>query len=304
MSALAELDWLPADGTTPLAAALAYRAHGFRPIPVFPPTRNGCTCRLRGRCTAAGKHPIVRGWQRSRANERTIEARWRAWPSANVGLVTGGSARLVVLDVDGAEGLRSLRALEEAHGAFPETLTSATGGGGEQRLFRLPEHLDLGAIGNSVRKLGGGLDVRASGGQIVVAPSVHRSGRRYRWLSRLPLASLPEWLYELLAERPHRVDNWPSAVRPGPDRLRRYGEAALARGSALVALAKSGSRNATLFREAVSLAELVAGEVLEERRVWRELVLAARRTGLRSFEIRLTLASAFRRGSTRPRLPR
>jgi len=178
-----------------------------------------------------------------------------------VGLVPGGPARLVVLDVDGVEGQSSLRALEEAHCALPETLTSATGGGGEQRLFQLAEDLDLTAIGNSVRKLGSGLDVRASGGQIVVAPSVHRSGRRYRWLIRARLAALPAWLFELLVERRRRVEDWPPAVRPHPVRLRRYGDAALARGSSLVASAKSGTRNATLFREAVSLAELVAGEV-------------------------------------------
>jgi hypothetical protein len=74
--------------------------------------------------------------------------------------------------------------------------------------------------------------------------------------------------------------------------------------SAAVASAKSGIHNATLFREAVALAELVAGEVLEERRVWRELAAAARRAGLRSFEIQLTLASAFRRGLRHPRQPR
>ncbi len=190
------------------------------------------------------------------------------------------------------------------HGALPETLTSATGCGGEQRLFWLAKDLDLDTIGNSVRKLGAALDVRASGGQIVVAPSVHRSGRPYRWLNRVGLASLPEWLYELIAERPRRLEHWPPAVRPHPARLRRYGEAALARGSSLVASAKSGTRNATLFREAVSLAELAAGEVIDEHRVWRELARAARRVGLRSFEIRLTLTSAFRRGLLRPRLPR
>jgi len=87
----------------------------------------------------------VRGWQRSHANERTIQALWTAWPSANVGLVTGEPARLVVLDIDGVEGRRSLRALEEMHGALPETLTSATGGGGEQRLIWLCDRYPPGA---------------------------------------------------------------------------------------------------------------------------------------------------------------
>jgi hypothetical protein len=303
-NALAELDWLPGHDATPLEAALAYHAHGFRPIPISAPAPRGCTCRFGRACQAPGKHPIVRGWQRSHANERTIRARCAAWPLANVGLVTGGAGRLIVIDIDGDDGRQCLTRLEEQHGPLPETLTSATGGGGEQRLFQLAEHCDLDAIGNSVRKLGAELDVRASGGQIVVAPSLHRSGRRYRWSVRVGLATLPEWLYALLAEPARRVEPRPPANRPPPARLRRYGEAALARGSASVAGAKAGVRNATLFREGVSLAELVAGEVLEEQRVRRELAVAARRVGLRSFEIRMTLASAFRRGLRRPRLPR
>jgi hypothetical protein len=121
------MDWLPDETTTPLAAALSYRAHGFRPIPICAPSGRGCSCRMGRSCQAAGKHPVVRGWQRSQANERTIRARWSAWPRTNVGLATGGPGRLVVLDVDGDEGRQSLHALQESHEPLPETLTSACG---------------------------------------------------------------------------------------------------------------------------------------------------------------------------------
>jgi hypothetical protein len=77
-----------------------------------------------------------------------------------------------------------------------------------------------------------------------------------------------------------------------------------AQGSLNVATAAKRARNATLFREAVSIAELVGADVLSEERVWRELTGASRNAGLRSFEIRITLASAFRRGLREPRLPR
>lgn len=118
------------------------------------------------------------------------------------------------------------------------------------------------------------------------------------------MAPLPAWLYSLLAEPRHvRVDDRPG-VRPGAERLRRYGEAALEQASLTVANAARGERNATLFREAVSLAELVGAEVLSEERVWRDLTRAAKNAGLRSFEIRVTLASAFCRGLRQPRLPR
>jgi hypothetical protein len=76
----------------------------------------------------------------------------------------------------------------------------------------------------------------------------------------MPLAALPVWLYELIAERPRRSVDGPPATRPTPERLKRYGEAALEKGALPVACAKSGMRNATLYREAVSLAELVGAD--------------------------------------------
>jgi len=61
------MSWLPDDTTTPIAAALAYRAHGFRPIPIYAPVDRGCSCRMGRSCQGAGKHPVVRGWKRSHA---------------------------------------------------------------------------------------------------------------------------------------------------------------------------------------------------------------------------------------------
>ena len=118
------------------------------------------------------------------------------------------------------------------------------------------------------------------------------------------MAYLPSWLYELLAEPPHESKIISPRARPDAERVRRYGDAALEQATLTVANAPAGARNATLFREAVSLAELVGAEVLREELVWRELMTAAKSAGLRSFEIRVTLASAFRRGLARPRLPR
>jgi len=84
------------------------------------------------------------------------------------------------------------------------------------------------------------------------------------------MAALPGWLYELLAEPARAPEHSVPCVGPNPGRVRRYGEAALEQATLTVATAPAGARNATLFREAVSLAELVGAEVLPEERVRRE----------------------------------
>lgn len=193
---------------TPLDAALAYLAAGFRIVGLHHVTADGaCTCQEGARCRRPGKHPRADFYKRAgldwKAGLTKAQATelWKRSPQANLGLATGGARRLVALDIDGDEGRAQLAAFEKAHGALPATATACTGSGGEHRLFICPAHLDLSALSNRVGVQGrgaGGLDVRVEGGQIVAAPSLHQSGRRYAWTHRGPIAEMPEALYRLL----------------------------------------------------------------------------------------------------------
>jgi putative DNA primase/helicase len=193
---------------TPLDAALAYLAAGFRIVGLHHVTADGaCTCQEGARCRRPGKHPRADFYKRAgldwKAGLTKAQATelWKRFPLANLGLSTGGARRLVALDIDGEDGRAQLAAFEKAHGALPTTATACTGSGGEHRLFICPAHLDLSALSNRVGVQGrgaGGLDVRVDGGQIVAAPSLHPSGRRYEWTHRGPIAELPEALYRLL----------------------------------------------------------------------------------------------------------
>ncbi len=63
-----------------------------------------------------------------------------------------------------------------------------TGGGGQQVYARVPakySHL-IGSSQGETNGLGPGIDIRAKGGQVVAAPSIHKSGNQYRWLTFTP----------------------------------------------------------------------------------------------------------------------
>lgn len=197
-----------------LDAALEYAARGW---PIFP-------------CDS--KKPIITGWQESASiNPDQIRKWWQRWPNAKIGYAV--PKNVVVIDVDinhdaGKFGDESKADWEEANGAFPDTVQSLTGGGGQQYFFKTDQ-----PVKNKVGLLPS-VDVRAAGGLAILPPSLHKSGRRYEWeLSShpddIPMAPLPDALYKLMTTVAH---NRPLEV---PDKI------------------LSGERNDTLFRLACSL---------------------------------------------------
>jgi hypothetical protein len=109
---------------------------------------------------------------------------------------TGAATGLLVIDVDPRNGGEaSLESLFSKHARFPETAEQVTGGGGRHFVFRYPGV-------PTPKTLARGIDVKAEGGYIVVAPSIHPSGNPYRWdgieghKALLHPAEVPAWLLE------------------------------------------------------------------------------------------------------------
>jgi hypothetical protein len=188
-----------------LAAARSYAARGWSVIPI----------------EARGKRPLV-AWtefQQRRAEPDEIDAWFRRWPEANVGIVTGQVSGLVVVDVDAPHGgLESLASLEREFGRLPDTVAAVTGGGGR--------HLYFDHRREALRNRAGlrpGIDLRADGGCVVAPPSVHPSGRRYAWEpghapDEIALAALPPWFVDLLrhpAQTGHSLAHWRRVVHEG-----------------------------------------------------------------------------------------
>ena len=141
----------------------------------------------------AGKKPYVpwKEYQSRRPNEDEIEKWIQEFPGCNWGVVTGSISEVIVLDVDGKAGARSLKEC----GDLPLTWETITGRGTHQ-WFRHP-----GGDISSATGVRSGLDVRAEGGYVVVPPSLHESGKPYTWKHApwdTPLADPPSSVLDLL----------------------------------------------------------------------------------------------------------
>jgi putative DNA primase/helicase len=222
------------------AQALHLASLGFHVFPLHTPeVIGGCSCG-KSDCSNMGKHPrTMRGLKDATADPEQIKAWWRRWPHANIGIATGEVSNLLVIDVDPRHGgWESLEALMHRIGeVFPSTVEAITGGDGRHFLFQMPDA----DIRNSAGKLGAGLDVRANGGYIVAAPSLHASGQRYRWASdESPLAHLPYNLLRELITPPRLIE---FKQRRGNVTVQTWTGGTVA----------EGARNETLFRQAAAM---------------------------------------------------
>jgi len=110
------------------------------------------------------------------------------WPAANIGIAVPSG--VVAVDVDGPEGVA---ALESGGYSLPETATVETGRG-HHYLYRTTER--LGPKTAILAKV----DLRGVGSYLVAPPSLHCSGREYRWLREMGdgFAEAPAWISELV----------------------------------------------------------------------------------------------------------
>jgi hypothetical protein len=159
------------------------------------------------------KVPCIKDWPNQGSLDLAVIQDWLSqFPGCKFGAVTGQGSNLVVIDVDNKGDLcggLTLAFLMARWGRLPETPVR-TPSRGYHLFFRYPSGAE---IRNSAGRLGPGLDVRANGGWIALAPS-QVNGRTYTWDAvkrpdRLPLADLPWWAVDLMAHRPTPIDLTP-----------------------------------------------------------------------------------------------
>lgn len=202
----------PQDNDTHLAAALGYLKRGWAVVPAG----------------ERAKRPIV-PWQRFQhelPSEDQVRQWFERWPAANLAVVTGEISGIIVIDVDARHGGEaSLAEMLARHGALPDTMEAATGGGGRHLYFAHPGREVRNRVG-----LAPGIDLRGDGGCIIVPPSVHPSGNPYRWKpgrgpGEIEPAPLPVWLevprFAIDGLQGHPLAYWRALVHEGVKEGRR-----------------------------------------------------------------------------------
>ena len=159
-----------------ISIALKYAKKGWRVLPI----------------RYKEKIPLIKNWVEEATTDEEKIKRWFSTPK-NIGIATGKKSGFWVLDIDGEEGMESLRELEQEHGHLPETITQITGSGGYHFLFQYDERVTTGSTGIRHK-----VDIRTDGNQIVVFPSIHPTGNRYEWElnGATEIAKAPEWLIQ------------------------------------------------------------------------------------------------------------
>lgn len=153
-------------------AAIKLVERGYRVLPLAP----------------AGKRPhrtlAPRGVKSASNDPATVREWWARCPDSNIGVAA--TAGVLVLDVDGREGIEALKALRLDLAGVP-TVRSGSGDG---------LHLYFGGESPTGHCADAGkhLDLRGAGAYVVAPPSRHESGGRYEWLTPgapLPVSALP-----------------------------------------------------------------------------------------------------------------
>lgn len=239
------------------------------------------------------KRPLLKSWQKKATTNPDIFMQWlQEWPCANVGIVTGNASNLLILDVDGMEGISSLRDLGLAES--PTVVTAR----GHHYYFNFPSSL----INISTTRSGlfPGIDTRGRGGYITAPPSVHETGHKYYWSKPLDggLPDAPMWLIQRLT--PPKRSAYKIPVYHG-EINQRYVQTALRNEALEVAMASNGTRNARLNQAAFSMGTLVAQGGINVECIARTLAQAAINAGLCRREIEKTLYSGLSAGIQHPR---
>lgn len=293
-----------------LEAALAYARRGWPVFPCHPsPHKPKSKSPLLPKASAQGAKDG--GFYLASTNETQIRDWWKRWPRALIGLRTGLTSKLLVLDLDPREHAADtmLRAVADfCGGMLPPCPVARTQSGGLHLYFAHPDPDDMGDVdtiskNNLFKHIPGvapeivlHVDVRGEGGYVIAPPSVMEDGKFYGWeadIDDVGLPPVPGRLFDAMLRRgefapgissPAPSSSPAPAVPPSADPVReaieRYGLAAYAKEIDALSSCPQGQRGSELNRTGFVLGKLVGAGALSRSVAAAGLREACSRNGL------------------------
>ena len=183
-----------------------------------------------------GKRPVMSLalWRRKYQTAKSVIDYFYRESSLNVGLVVQG---MTVIDVDTKQIPEDFARRE-----FDETLTSETGNG-----FQFFFQADP-IVKTSAKFYSDCVDTRCCGSFVVLPPSIHENGSRYRWvtygdgLKKLPVQVRRMWQWNYFTRGEYRTMSLPAVIVEGcrNDTLFRYGRSLRRQGHTLAEIESEG----------------------------------------------------------------
>lgn len=157
--------------------ALAYLKAGYSIIPV-----------------GVDKKPLIpwKPYQFKRLTREEVKKLFAKKEAVGIAVVTGKLSGLAVLDFE--------KEAEIPYHKLKTGIQSRSGGGGVHFYYKYPASYDL----FSCTRLLPDMDLRGEGGYIILPPSSHKSGNRYKWTHRIfdyELDDFPRWILPHYHER-------------------------------------------------------------------------------------------------------
>lgn len=122
---------------------------------------------------------------------------WDVKLPPNLGIATGEPSGVFVFDIDpDSGGLDAVQKLQADYEPLDAGRVVRTGSGGWHLYFAMPD-FDITNSPRGLKPYGKGIDIRGTGGQVVLPPSVSVKGA-YSVLKDEPIGPAPEWLLDLL----------------------------------------------------------------------------------------------------------
>lgn len=157
--------------------ALEYLAEGYSIIPV-----------------GIDKKPLInwKPYQHKRLTEKEVKKLFSDPKARGIAVITGKLSGLAVLDFE-----------KDADIPFEKLKTgiqARSGGGGVHFYYKYPASYDL----FSCTRLLPDMDLRGEGGYIILPPSEHKSGNRYKWKHNIfeyELDEFPRWMVPIYRDR-------------------------------------------------------------------------------------------------------